>query len=102
MQNQAKIALRKQIKGVLKQMTSETRELQSIKITQKVKNSNQSKNSISLLSSLILRQLQLLSLPAFQTSKRVSIYLSTENEVSTTELLKQMFIDKKEVSFSNC
>lgn len=38
MQNQAKLALRKQIKDLVKQMTPENRRIQSNSITQKVKN----------------------------------------------------------------
>lgn len=35
--------------------------------------------------------LQLYNLPEFQNSKRVSIYLSTENEVDTENILRKLF-----------
>jgi 5-formyltetrahydrofolate cyclo-ligase len=37
-------------------------------------------------------------LPAFQNSTRISIYLSTDYEVNTIDLLRKMFNDGKEVS----
>lgn len=39
-----------------------------------------------------------MSLPAFQNSTRISIYLSTDYEVNTVDLLKRMFKEGKEVS----
>jgi len=36
-------------------------------------------------------------MPAFQNSKRVSIYLSTDSEVGTINILKRMFQEGKEV-----
>lgn len=95
MQNQAKVALRKQIKELIRQMTPENRNLQSTLITKKV----ESCYEIFSEKSLILRDFQVLKLPSFQASRRVSIYLSTDYEVNTIDLLKQMFLDKKEVRF---
>lgn len=44
---------------------------------------------------------QILSMEVFKQSSRVSIYLSTDGEVSTKELLNVMFKEKKEVNFLN-
>jgi 5-formyltetrahydrofolate cyclo-ligase len=41
--------------------------------------------------------LQLITLPAFQNSKRVSVYLSTDFEVGTLSIVKKLFEQKKEV-----
>ncbi|XP_017886265.1 5-formyltetrahydrofolate cyclo-ligase [Ceratina calcarata] len=72
--NLAKAALRKKVKDVIKQITIEERQKQSKKVFEKLR-----------------------SLPLFQKSKRVSIYLSTEDEIDTTQILKYMFDTKKEV-----
>lgn len=74
MQNQAKVILRKQIKDILKAMSLESRNQQSNLITQK-----------------------LFNLPEFKKAKKVSIYLSTEHEVNTSDILKKLFNDKKDV-----
>lgn len=37
-------------------------------------------------------------MPDFLKAKRISIYLSTENEVSTLAIIKKIFEDKKEVA----
>lgn len=37
-------------------------------------------------------------MPVYKRAKRVSIYLSTETEVNTIDILRQMFRDMKEVS----
>ncbi|CAO1309988.1 unnamed protein product [Diamesa hyperborea] len=74
MQNLVKVALRKQIKSAVKLMTLDNRVEQSNKITQK-----------------------LLQMPEYKHAKRVSIYLSTEYEVNTIEVLKDMLQKQKEV-----
>lgn len=39
---------------------------------------------------------QLTILPEYQTSKRVSLYLSTESEINTVPILQNIFDNKKE------
>lgn len=39
--------------------------------------------------------LQLFALPAFESSQRISIYLSTEDEISTIGILQQIFKQNK-------
>ncbi|XP_055708743.1 5-formyltetrahydrofolate cyclo-ligase [Phlebotomus papatasi] len=72
--NPAKAALRLRIKARLEAMTPEGRDSQSKAITAKV-----------------------LALPEFKAAQRISIYLSTDAEVNTVEILKEMFQQKKEV-----
>ncbi|XP_058463485.1 5-formyltetrahydrofolate cyclo-ligase [Malaya genurostris] len=74
LQTQAKAALRQKVKNVLDSMTTAARAAQSELITQKI-----------------------LQLPLFERSQRISIYLSTEREVSTVSLLKELFRLNKEV-----
>lgn len=74
MQSSAKFVLRTQIKEKLKQTSVDSRKRQSSVIAQKV-----------------------FQLPAFKQAKRVSIYLSTEYEVDTIDIVRKMFTEKKEV-----
>lgn len=69
-----KAFLREMVKDAIKQISIEERQRQSKKVFEK-----------------------LCSLPQFQESKRVSIYLSTKDEIDTTPILKYMFKTKKEV-----
>lgn len=73
-QNPTKVELRKRIQGILRSMTEEQRIEQSNAITNKV-----------------------LALPEYKTAQRVSIYLSTDGEVSTLDILKDMFESNKTV-----
>lgn len=41
--------------------------------------------------------LQLISLPQYKDSKRVSVYLSTSDEIDTVPILKDLFSKEKEV-----
>ncbi|GAB0096930.1 5-formyltetrahydrofolate cyclo-ligase [Sergentomyia squamirostris] len=72
--NPAKAALRLRIKSKLEAMTPEGRVAQSKAIAAKV-----------------------VALPEFKAAKRISVYLSTDAEVDTVELLKEMFNQKKVV-----
>ncbi|XP_037035108.1 5-formyltetrahydrofolate cyclo-ligase isoform X2 [Bradysia coprophila] len=72
--NPAKKLLRAEIKKVLASMTKEDQAKQSASITH-----------------------QITSMEIFKQSSRVSVYLSTDGEVSTKELLNVMFEEKKEV-----
>uniref|UniRef100_U5EYE0 5-formyltetrahydrofolate cyclo-ligase n=1 Tax=Corethrella appendiculata TaxID=1370023 RepID=U5EYE0_9DIPT len=74
MQNPAKIALRSRIKKILAQMTVENRQRQSQSIREKL-----FENSY------------------YKSANRVSLYLSTTNEVDTTLILKDLFARKKQV-----
>uniref|UniRef100_A0A1Q3FLM0 5-formyltetrahydrofolate cyclo-ligase n=1 Tax=Culex tarsalis TaxID=7177 RepID=A0A1Q3FLM0_CULTA len=74
LQNPAKVALRQKMKDTLGVMTAAARTEQSEIITKKIQ-----------------------ELPFYNKCKRVSIYLSTEREVSTVELMKQMFAQNKQV-----
>ncbi|XP_017795554.1 PREDICTED: 5-formyltetrahydrofolate cyclo-ligase, partial [Habropoda laboriosa] len=69
-----KLALRKKMKTIVAQLSAEEKQRQSRKVFEK-----------------------LCSLPQFQESKRVSIYLSTKDEIDTTQILKHMFKMKKQV-----
>ncbi|KAJ6640892.1 5-formyltetrahydrofolate cyclo-ligase [Pseudolycoriella hygida] len=69
-----KKVLRNEIKKIISTMTAEDRLKQSASITS-----------------------QILSMAIFMRSKRVSVYLSTESEVSTKEILNAMFAQGKEV-----
>lgn len=40
---------------------------------------------------------QLFDLPAFQTSKRISVYCSTKHEISTEPIIRHIFEDGKSV-----
>ncbi|XP_055607357.1 5-formyltetrahydrofolate cyclo-ligase [Uranotaenia lowii] len=74
MQNPAKVALRAKIKDILASMTSADRIAQSEAVNQKI-----------------------LQLPFFENCRRVSIYLSTEKEVDTMQLMQLLFQQNKEV-----
>lgn len=77
--NPAKMALRQQIKQLLKTMTPIDRDQQSSVIANKV-----------------------LSSAAFQQSNRISIYLSTSVEVDTKFLLQEIFRLNKKVCCTIC
>jgi 5-formyltetrahydrofolate cyclo-ligase len=94
MQNQAKNALRKQIKQAIKQISIESRHLQSTRIAEKVNQLEINEKSFTECS------FQLINLSEYQKAKRVSIYLSTEYEVCTIGILKRLFEDKKEARHS--
>ncbi|KAK1125974.1 hypothetical protein K0M31_005506 [Melipona bicolor] len=64
----AKIALRKEMKDVISQLNTEEKQRQSRIVFEK-----------------------------FQESKRISLYLSTEDEIDTIQILKYIFDKKKEV-----
>ncbi|CAL7940601.1 unnamed protein product [Xylocopa violacea] len=70
----AKLALRKKMKEIIAQLSAEEKQRQSMKVFKK-----------------------LCSLPQFQESKRVSVYLSTKDEIDTTQILRYMFEKGKEV-----
>ncbi|CAK9799445.1 5-formyltetrahydrofolate cyclo-ligase [Anthophora quadrimaculata] len=70
----AKLALRKKMKTIIAQLNAEEKQRQSKRIFEK-----------------------LCSLPQFQESKRVSIYLSTKDEVDTIQILKYMFKMEKNI-----
>ncbi|XP_043794431.1 5-formyltetrahydrofolate cyclo-ligase [Apis laboriosa] len=70
----AKFALRKKMKNIIAQLSTEEKERQSMKVFKK-----------------------LCSLSQFQNSKRISLYLSTKNEIDTIPILKHIFETKKEV-----
>ncbi|XP_058832066.1 5-formyltetrahydrofolate cyclo-ligase isoform X2 [Topomyia yanbarensis] len=72
--NPAKAAQRQKLMDVLASMNTASRTAQSEFITQKI-----------------------LQLPFFERCRRISIYLSTEGEVSTVPLLKELFRQNKEV-----
>lgn len=72
--NPAKVALRQKLKTTVGSMSVSLRVSQSKIVAEK-----------------------LLQLPFFNNSKRVSIYLSTEREVNTVPLLKEMFLQNKEI-----
>uniref|UniRef100_A0A8D8BUH8 5-formyltetrahydrofolate cyclo-ligase n=1 Tax=Culex pipiens TaxID=7175 RepID=A0A8D8BUH8_CULPI len=74
LQNPAKVALRHKMKDTLGAMSATVRAEQSEIITRKIQ-----------------------ELPFYKNCKRISIYLSTEREVSTVELMKQMFAQNKQV-----
>ncbi|XP_003700587.2 methenyltetrahydrofolate synthetase [Megachile rotundata] len=70
----AKLTLRKQMKYIIAQLSADEKQRQSRKVFEK-----------------------LCSLKQFQESKRVSVYLSTEDEINTIPILKHMFKLNKEV-----
>lgn len=74
-QNPAKVALRKKVQGLLNEMTKESRDKQSNAITEKV-----------------------LAMSEYKNAKRVSIYLSTDDEVNTLDILKDIFNSGKKVN----
>ncbi|XP_031829035.1 methenyltetrahydrofolate synthetase [Nomia melanderi] len=69
-----KHVLRKKVKLIIAQLNSEERDRQSRKVFEK-----------------------LCSLPQFQQSRKVSVFLSTEYEINTLPILKHLFKTKKEV-----
>ncbi|XP_043264442.1 5-formyltetrahydrofolate cyclo-ligase [Colletes gigas] len=70
----AKHLLRKKMNNVIAQLSSEEKQRQSKNVFQK-----------------------LCALAEFQTSQRISLYLSTENEIDTIPILKHLFEKQKEV-----
>ncbi|XP_034176692.2 methenyltetrahydrofolate synthetase [Osmia lignaria lignaria] len=72
--NSAKLNLRKKMKTIIAQLSAEEKQRQSRIVFEK-----------------------LCSLKQFQESKRVSSYLSTNDEINTVPILKHMFEMKKEV-----
>lgn len=74
MQNQSKALLRKSIKKLIQQMSAENKSKQSSDVMQK-----------------------LLNIPEYQNSNRISIYLSTENEINTIPMLSVMFEQNKQL-----
>ncbi|XP_065084534.1 5-formyltetrahydrofolate cyclo-ligase [Ochlerotatus camptorhynchus] len=74
LQNPAKVALRQKLKSALGSMSVSSRASQSEIVTKK-----------------------LFQLPFYNNCKRISIYLSTEREVSTVTLLQEMFLQRKEI-----
>ncbi|KOX67535.1 5-formyltetrahydrofolate cyclo-ligase [Melipona quadrifasciata] len=70
----AKIALRKEMKDIISQLSAEEKQRQSRMVFER-----------------------LCSLPQFQESKRISLYLSTKDEIDTIQILKYIFDKKKEV-----
>ena len=70
----AKLTLRKKMKVIIGQLTSEEKQRQSRKVFEK-----------------------LCALKQFQESRRVSVYLSTKDEINTIPILKHLFETKKEV-----
>ncbi|XP_055532619.1 5-formyltetrahydrofolate cyclo-ligase [Wyeomyia smithii] len=74
LQNPTKVALRVKLKETLSRMSPASRAAQTAIITEKI-----------------------LQLPACERSQRISIYLSTEKEVGTVPLLKELFQKDKQV-----
>ena len=72
--NSAKLNLRKKMKTIIAQLSAEEKQRQSRIVFEKLR-----------------------SLKQFQESKRVSSYLSTNDEINTVPILKHMFEVKKEV-----
>ncbi|XP_011869083.1 PREDICTED: 5-formyltetrahydrofolate cyclo-ligase [Vollenhovia emeryi] len=70
----AKSALRKEIKGILRNISLEERKQQSAQVFEKLR---------------LLKQ--------YQDSKRISLYLSTKDEIDTLPILKHTFDTGKEV-----
>jgi len=68
----AKAALRKEVQNKIAALTSEEKKRQTENVLKK-----------------------LFALPAFQTSKRVSVFLSTEDEVSTEPIIRNIFENEK-------
>ncbi|KAK9717372.1 5-formyltetrahydrofolate cyclo-ligase family [Popillia japonica] len=69
----SKDALRKEIGARIQQLGNEEKTLQSNKVVQK-----------------------LFALPAFRNSNRISVYLSTENEINTENIVREIFaLNKK-------
>ncbi|XP_066581476.1 5-formyltetrahydrofolate cyclo-ligase [Prorops nasuta] len=69
-----KSALREEIANVIKTLSVEDKNNQSLRVFEKI-----------------------IKLPQYQTSKRVSVYLSTEDEIDTLPIIKHMFNAEKEV-----
>ncbi|XP_076244302.1 methenyltetrahydrofolate synthetase [Calliopsis andreniformis] len=70
----AKDILRKKLKIIIRQLTSEEKQRQSKLVFEKLRD-----------------------LPQFQESRRVSVYLSTDDEIDTILILKNLFKTNKEV-----
>ena len=70
----AKLTLRKKMKVIIGQLTSEEKQRQSRKVFEKLS---------------VLKE--------FQESRRVSVYLSTKDEIDTIPILKHLFETKREV-----
>ncbi|KAF3426239.1 LOW QUALITY PROTEIN: hypothetical protein E2986_07377 [Frieseomelitta varia] len=89
----AKSALRKEMKDIILQLSTEEKQRQSRivfkKFTEEV--------MLHLYLKLFLTYFYLCSLPQFQESKRISLYLSTKDEIDTIQMLKYIFDKKKEV-----
>lgn len=99
LQNPAKVALRHKMKDTLGAMSATARAEQSEIITRKVdQKCLRDMYKLIIFYEIVCKQIQ--ELPFYNKCKRVSIYLSTEREVSTVELMKQMFAQKKQVSAS--
>ncbi|XP_043269786.1 5-formyltetrahydrofolate cyclo-ligase [Venturia canescens] len=69
----AKSALRKEIQAAIEKIEDGEKKRQSIQVVQK-----------------------LLALPQYKESKRISVYLSTKDEIDTLPILKDIFENKKE------
>uniref|UniRef100_A0A1B0D5I9 5-formyltetrahydrofolate cyclo-ligase n=1 Tax=Phlebotomus papatasi TaxID=29031 RepID=A0A1B0D5I9_PHLPP len=93
--NPAKAALRLRIKARLEAMTPEGRDSQSKAITAKARLEAMIPEGRDSQSKAITAKV--LALPEFKAAQRISIYLSTDAEVNTVEILKEMFHQKKEV-----
>lgn len=94
MSNPAKVLLRKKIKDLMRQTSAETKSLQSKIIAEKV----WKVLSIHHLDLTLKTVFQLFRMPEYQNAKRVSIYLSTDSEVDTINIMKKMFTEGKEVN----
>ncbi|KAF7381461.1 hypothetical protein HZH68_015409 [Vespula germanica] len=74
-----KDALRKEMSNIILNITDEEKARQSSRIFEKLK-----------------------ALPQYQNSKRISVYLSTKNEIDTTLILTDIFEKGKEVFIPRC
>lgn len=85
-----KEAIRKEIANNLKSLTREEKQRQSKIVFEKVK------TTLLKFSTHMLLLLQLINLPSFQNCKRVSTYLSIDNEIDTEPIVRKIFETGKE------
>lgn len=108
----AKLALRKKMKDIIAQLSAEAKQRQSVRVFEKVGNGQETiffliKNILpggyvanlfyNIIQNIRFYCAQLRCLPKFEESKRISVYLSTKDEIDTIQILKHMFETNKEV-----